>query len=164
MNGQTMGDDANPGVVPRPAHDYPHEKRRMKATRLVAKVALIFGSALVVQAARAGQALPGGITRTELQRHDLSAEGREMVQVRVDFAPGASFPRHSHPGEEIVYCIAGELEYRLDRKPPTTLEPGRVLFIPVGTIHTVKNVGSRNAAELATYVVRKGKPLIMLAK
>jgi hypothetical protein len=31
--------------------------------------------------------------------------------------------------------------------------------IPAGTIHAAKNVGSGNAAELATYVVEKGKPL-----
>ena len=136
----------------------------MKATRLVAMVALILGSALVVQVTRAQHTGPVGITRTDLQRHDLSVEGREMVQVRVDFASGASFPRHSHPGEEIVYAIAGKLEYRLDGKPPTTLESGQVLFIPAGTIHAVTNIGSGNAAELATYVVRKGKPLIVLAR
>ena len=44
-----------------------------------------------------------GIKRTELQRHDLSVPGRETVQSRIDFAPGAAFPRHTHPGEEIIY-------------------------------------------------------------
>jgi hypothetical protein len=33
---------------------------------------------------------------------------------------------------------------------------GDVLLIPAGTIHPVKNVGSGNGAELATYVVEKG--------
>jgi len=33
-----------------------------------------------------------------------------------------------------------------------------------GTIHAVKNVGSGNAAELATYIVEKGKPLVVLVK
>ena len=28
------------------------------------------------------------IKRTDLMRHDLSAPGREVIQVRVDFAPG----------------------------------------------------------------------------
>jgi len=37
-----------------------------------------------------------------------------------------------------------------------------VLFIPYGTHHEVKNVGSINAAELATYIVEKGKPLVVL--
>jgi quercetin dioxygenase-like cupin family protein len=73
-------------------------------------------------------------------------------------------PRHSHPGEEIVYAIAGVLEYRLEGKPPVTLEAGEVLFIPAETIHAVKNVGSGNAAELATYVVEIGKPLVVLAE
>ena len=41
---------------------------------------------------------------------------------------------------------------------------GDVLLIPAGTIHPVKNVGSGNGAELATYVVEKGKLLIMLVK
>jgi quercetin dioxygenase-like cupin family protein len=45
-----------------------------------------------------------------------------------------------------------------------TLEPGEVLFIPAGTIHSVKNIGSGNAAELATYVVENGKPLVVLVK
>jgi len=38
------------------------------------------------------------------------------------------------------------------------------LFIPAGTVHAAKNVGNVNAAELATYIVEKGKPLITLAR
>jgi quercetin dioxygenase-like cupin family protein len=45
-----------------------------------------------------------------------------------------------------------------------TLETGDVLFIPGGAIHAVKNVGRGNAAELATYIVEKGKPLITPVK
>jgi quercetin dioxygenase-like cupin family protein len=43
-------------------------------------------------------------------------------------------------------------------------QAGEVLFIPAGTFHEVRNVGSGNAAELATYIVEKGKPLLVLAK
>jgi quercetin dioxygenase-like cupin family protein len=42
-----------------------------------------------------------------------------------------------------------------------TLKAGEVLFIPAGAIPAAKNVGSGNAAELATYVVEKGKPLVV---
>jgi NADH dehydrogenase len=38
---------------------------------------------------------------------------------------------------------------------PRTRLRGGVLFIPAGTIHAAKNVGSRKGAELATYVVDK---------
>jgi quercetin dioxygenase-like cupin family protein len=45
-----------------------------------------------------------------------------------------------------------------------TLKAGDVLFIPAGTIHAAKNVGSGHGAELATYVVEKGKPLVVMVK
>jgi hypothetical protein len=36
------------------------------------------------------------------------------------------------------------------------------LLVPPETVHAVKNVGSSNAAELATYVVEKGKPFLVV--
>jgi quercetin dioxygenase-like cupin family protein len=128
----------------------------MRTSRFIALVALAAVSAWTPQAALAQE----GITRTNLQRHDLSVPGREVVQVLVEFAPGVSFPRHAHPGEEIVYVTAGVLEYQLDGKPPVTLKAGEVLFIPHGGVHAVRNVGSGKAAELATYIVEKGKRLL----
>ena len=124
----------------------------MKTTRMMAVAVLIVGSGLALNMAQSQQP---GVTRTDLLRHDLGVSGREVVQVRVDFAPGVAFPPHSHPGEEIAYVIEGLLEYRLEGKPPVTLKAGEVLFIPAGTIHSAKNVGSGNAAELATYHRRK---------
>jgi len=127
----------------------------------MAVAALIVGSGLALYVAQAQQP---GIKRTNLQQHDLSIPGREVVQVRVDIAPGAAFPKHTHPGEEIIYVIEGSLEYEVEGKPPVTLKAGEVLFIPAGTVHAAKNVGSDNGAELGTYVVEKGKPLVTLVK
>ena len=84
--------------------------------------------------------------------------------MRVDIAPGVVSPKHFQPGEEIVYVIEGLQEYQVEGKPPVTLKAGEVLFIPAGTIHAVKNVGSANAAELATYIVEKEKPLVALTE
>jgi quercetin dioxygenase-like cupin family protein len=107
-------------------------------------------------------AAPPGIRRVDLQRHDLSVPGREVVQVRVEFDPGAAFGNHRHPGEEIVNVLEGSLEYMVEGQPPVTLRAGEVLFIPAGVIHSARNVGSVNAAELATYIVEKGKPLVVM--
>ena len=133
----------------------------MKVTQVMVVAVLIAGSGLALHAALAQQP---GIKRTDLQRHDLSAPGREVIQVRVELAPGVLAARHSHPGEEIVYVLEGSLEYEVEGKPPVTLKAGDVLFIPAGTIHSAKNVGSGNGAELATYVVEKGKPLVVPAE
>jgi quercetin dioxygenase-like cupin family protein len=105
-----------------------------------------------------------GIGRTDLQQHDLSIPGREVVQNRVDISPEAPAFKHLHPGEEIIYVLEGSLEYQVEGKPPTTLEAGEVFFVPAETIHAVRNVGTTNAAELATYVVEKGKPLVVLVE
>jgi quercetin dioxygenase-like cupin family protein len=129
----------------------------MKAIRIIAAAIAIGAGAL---ASHVAPAQAPGTTRTDLSRNDLSVPGREAIQVLVGFAPGVIAPKHKHPGEEIVYVVEGALEYALEGRPPVTLNAGDVLFIPAGTPHAVKNVGSGKAAELATYIVEKGKPLL----
>jgi quercetin dioxygenase-like cupin family protein len=136
---------------------------RTQLRGLLAISVAAFTLAIVLSAATA-QAQQGGIGRVDLQRHDLSTPGREAVQVRVDFEPGAAFGNHTHPGEEIIYVLEGALEYVIEGKPPMTLHAGEVLFIPAGTVHAAKNVGSGPAKELATYVLEKGKPPLTLVK
>ncbi len=133
----------------------------MKTTRMIAAVVLCAGTVLSLQLAQGQQS---GIGRTEVLRHDLGETGREVIQVRVDFAPGAAFGMHTHPGEEVAYVLEGSLEYQFEGKPPITLKVGDSLFIPAGTPHAARNVGSVDATELATYLVEKGKPLVVLSQ
>jgi quercetin dioxygenase-like cupin family protein len=133
----------------------------MKTTRIIAVAVLLVGSGLALHVTLAQQP---GTRRTDLQRHDLSIPGREVIQARVEIDPGVTFPKHWHPGEEIIYVLEGTLEYEVEGKPPTRLKAGEVLFIPAGTVHSAKNVGSGNGAELGTYVVEKGKPLVVIVK
>lgn len=124
---------------------------------------VLIGAVIVASgiALRVSQAQPSGIARIDLQRHDLSVSGREVVQTIVELAPGVTSSRHRHPGEEIVYVLEGApLEYQVEGRPPVTLEPGEVLFIPAAAVHAAKNVGTRKGRELATYIVRKGEPLL----
>ena len=132
----------------------------MKTPRIAAAAMWIVASVLAPHVTPAQQP---GTRRTDLQRHDLSAPGREVVQVRVDFDPGYVSPLHTHPGEEIIYVLEGTLEYEIGGKP-ARVKPGDVLFVPAGTPHLARNVGSTNGAELATYLVEKGKPLFVIVK
>ena len=131
----------------------------MKTTRMAAAAALMVTVAVALQV----QAQQPGAKRTELQRHDLSVPGREVIQVRVDLAPGTAFPSHTHPGEEIIYVIEGTWAYEIAGKP-VTARRGDVLFVPAGTVHSAKNVGTGTATELATYIVEKGRPLLTLVE
>lgn len=104
------------------------------------------------------------LQRTDLLKNDIVVAGYEVVQVRVDFAPGLLAPKHSHPGEEVAYVLEGTLQYELEGRKPVTLAVGQSLFIPAGVVHAARNVGAGKASELATYVVRKGEPLVAPAK
>jgi quercetin dioxygenase-like cupin family protein len=125
----------------------------------LAAVMLITGSGSPLPA----QPRPVGTARTDLQRPDLSIPGREVLQALVSFAPGSSFPRHKHPGEEIIYVTQGTLEYEVAGKW-VTVKAGEVLFVPDGVVHAARNTGSEPAAELATYVLRKGELLTVFVK
>jgi quercetin dioxygenase-like cupin family protein len=127
----------------------------------VAAAALAIPGAATPAGSQSPPPQPPGVTRTELQRHDLAAPGREAIQMRIALAPGVTFPDHRHPGEEIIYVLEGSFEYRVEGRP-VTVGAGEVLFIPAGTVHSARNAGSGNAVELATYIVEKGQPLIML--
>jgi len=117
--------------------------------------------AMLAILAPAASAQQSGITRTDLLDRDLDVPGRIVAQVRVGFAAGAQAARHKHPGAEVAYVLEGTLEYRLDGREPITLRAGESLFIPAGIVHSAQNVGAGEAEELATYVVEKGKPLVL---
>lgn len=134
----------------------------MRTMRIVAVAVLIAAGAAALHVVRA-QPQQEGARRTELQRHDLSIPGREVIQVRVDLDPGTAFPSHTHPGEEIIYVIEGVWQYEIGDKI-VTAKVGDVLFIPAGTVHSARNASGTNAAELATYIVEKGRPLLTLVK
>ena len=129
-------------------------------TRRIAVIALLVVSTVALHAVQQQQA---EALRTELQRHDLSVPGREVIQVRVEIAPGTVFPSHTHPGEEIIYVIEGAWEYVVSGKP-VRANAGDVLFVPAGAIHSAKNVGTGRAVELATYIVEKGRPVLTFVK
>jgi quercetin dioxygenase-like cupin family protein len=136
----------------------------MKTLHTIAGATLIAAVSLSTMLARGEEVRLGSVTRTDLLRENLSIAGREVIQVLVEFAPGVMAPEHSHPGEEIVYVVEGLLEYVIDGKPPVTLKAGETLIVPYGVTHSAKNVGSGNAAELATYIVEIGKPLVVLGE
>jgi quercetin dioxygenase-like cupin family protein len=105
---------------------------------------------------------PPGLRRADIQEHDLSIPGRQVIQNRVDISPDAPLLRHKHPGEEITYVLEGSLEYQIEGLPPRRVSAGEGLMVPPDTVHAVKNIGAGNAAELATYIVEKGKPFLVV--
>lgn len=148
----------------------------MRYTRLLAAAAALAAFAGLAQAqevkphaevgheSHSNKSWQKGIQRADLLRQDLDVSGHEVIQARVDFESGAASPKHSHPGVEVAYVLEGTFEYQLEGRPPVTLKAGESLYIPAGTPHVATNIGASNASELATYIVKKGEPLLRLEK
>ena len=134
-------------------HNYMKTNFKILATTLVLALFMLFRPDHAV-------AQQKGVSRTELQRHDLSTPGHEAVQVRIDFDKGTAFGLHTHPGEEVIYVLEGTFIYEVEGKGQVTLKKGDTLFIPAGVAHSAKNAGKIKAVELATYIVEKGKPIL----
>jgi len=135
----------------------------MKRTLLIATATGMLALAGLVHAAETPATnWQKGLSRTDLVRQDLGAADREVIQARVDFAPGVTSPKHAHPGVEVAYVISGTFEYQLEGRAPVTLNAGQSLLIPAGVAHVAKNIGAGEGSELATYVVEKGQPLLLL--
>ena len=117
----------------------------------------IIATALVVAGTIASAQAPT-FKRTVVQQGDISAPGREVVQAVVDFQPGGSPGRHTHPGEEVAYIIEGTFSLEQGDKPAVTVKAGQGFIIPAGQVHNA-TANSGPAKILATYIVEKGKPL-----
>jgi quercetin dioxygenase-like cupin family protein len=105
-----------------------------------------------------------GLFRTDIQHSALSVPGRVAIQNRVEIHPEAPFVWHKHPGEEIIYVIEGALEYHLEGQEPFTVEAGEGFTVPSETVHAVRTAGSEPGFELATYVVDKDKPFLVVVQ
>src|ERR1043166_3436315 len=81
---------------------------------------------------------PPGFKRTELTRHDASTPGKEIVLARAEFQPGAAVPKHTHPGEEVAYLVAGDVDFEEEGKPVRHMKAGDSFFLPPNTVHAAK--------------------------
>src|SRR5437870_4264957 len=83
------------------------------------------------------------ITRTVMQRADISVPGREVVTAKAEIPMGGSTGRHTHFGEEVTYLAEGTLLLEVDGAPPRTVKAGEAFIIPTGTIHNATATGGK---------------------
>jgi quercetin dioxygenase-like cupin family protein len=98
------------------------------------------------------------IKRVPLQRFDVPGTLFETVIGIAEIAPSISIGRHTHPGPESGYVMAGSFELLIDGQAPRLLKAGDSYQVPSGTVHDAKS-GAEGAKVIATYVVQKGQPL-----
>ena len=108
---------------------------------------------------RTGDDLARKLARREVQRSPLSIPSREMVQVETLIPPGVESGWHVHPGEEVGYIIAGQVEMRVQGRATVVLRPGDGFLIPPRTTHNARDLGPETGKMLSTYIVETGQPI-----
>jgi quercetin dioxygenase-like cupin family protein len=82
---------------------------------------------------------------------------RLVAEVTID--PGILVARHTHPGIESGYVVAGGLELPIEGQPTRMVKAGDGFQISVATPHAGGKNGDTKTVVVSTYVVEKGKPL-----
>jgi quercetin dioxygenase-like cupin family protein len=106
--------------------------------------------------------LSARLMRREVQRAPLSIPGREVVQIVTEIPPGVASGWHVHPGEEVGYITAGQVEMTVAGRPTMVLRAGDGFLIPPHTPHNARDIGPETGRMLSTYIVETGQPLSVL--
>ena len=109
--------------------------------------------------AKSGDDLASRLARREVQRSPSSIPGREIVQVETLIPAGVESGWHAHPGEEVGYIIAGQVEMMVQGRASAVLHAGDGFLIPPRTPHNARDVGPETGRMLSTYIVETGQPI-----
>lgn len=63
--------------------------------------------------------------------------GDSIMMMEVHFEEGAQGYEHSHPHEQLTYCLRGKFEFTIDGEKHI-VGPGETIFIPGGAKHGAK--------------------------
>ena len=97
-------------------------------------------------------------TRTILQQTDAPGSNYTVVLALTEIAPNMTAARHTHPGVEISYMLAGEADFVIDGQGTKHVKAGDNFRLESGIKHSVKN-GSQTTKILAVYTIPKGTAL-----
>ena len=100
-----------------------------------------------------------GLKRKILSQTEGPMAGYVTVIAEVEIEPGVMVGRHTHPGIESGYVVAGEIELPVQGVPTRSLKAGDGFQIPPNTPHAGAKNGVQLTKVVSTYVVEKGKPL-----
>jgi quercetin dioxygenase-like cupin family protein len=134
------------------------------AVELLATLALA-GEGVGKKATRPGASGKGLAVHLVL-RHELpDVPGKQVSVVTVDFAPGAGFRPHRHPGSVFVYVLEGTVISQVEPGKPVTYKAGEAWYEPPMHIHRVaRNPSKTRPAKIIAFLIAgKGQPLTLPA-
>lgn len=70
-------------------------------------------------------------------KRKIFAPGERIMLMEVHFEEGAIGYLHSHPHEQVSYCLSGSIEFTVNGKK-SVIRQGETIVIPSGAEHGVK--------------------------
>ena len=138
----------------------------MRRTALMLGLALAAGIAVGVIGDQVLNAQQEPVKRTVLLRTDLAGmEGKEVLMINVEIAPGAVSGKHYHHGHELAYVLEGSGILEIEGKPPVTLKAGEAAYQPPKQVHEGKNTSTTAPLKtLSIVIAEKGQPITVPVK
>ena len=65
----------------------------------------------------------------------ILGSGEKITLIKIILQPGAFFPKHNHPNEQMGTCLEGEGELKSNKKT-IKVEPGVSWVIPANEVHS----------------------------
>lgn len=137
----------------------------MKRSRTILTAVALAVLLLPLLIAPSAHTQPQGLTPKPLLRTTLSGDDtKETMIATVEFAPGGTTNRHTHPGDEYAVVLEGTLEIRVEGQEPRRVSAGEAYHMVRGVIHETRNVGDGPARVASTLIFEKGKPMYQPAQ
>lgn len=83
----------------------------------------------------------------------------QVTVVRYTYAPGSVFPAHSHPEEQTIIVLSGEIEFDV-AGTPAPVGAGGVLIIPPEMVHGARVSGDYPVETLNVLSPRRSEPMV----
>ena len=103
-----------------------------------------------------------GVTRQILARTDGPTAGYETIIMDVKIDKGITVARHTHPGIESTFVMAGSIEVPVQGQETKVRKAGDAFQIPPETPHAGGKASNEDCHLMINYIVQKGKPLATL--
>ena len=126
----------------------------MKRSRTILFAAVLTGLGLSIAYSQPQGLVPKPLLRTTVSGDDT----KEVIVATVEFTPGGTTNRHTHPGDEYAVVLEGTLELRVEGQEPRRVSAGDAYHMVRGVIHETRNVGDKPARIASTLIFDKGKP------
>ncbi|BAO29556.1 cupin domain-containing protein [Sulfuritalea hydrogenivorans] len=130
----------------------------------IARSSLILAVSMFSTVSFAQVTAPGFVSKPMQVSPITGVEDKEAAFINVSMEPGASSPRHTHPGDCYGAVLEGTVELFVEGKESKRFDAGQAWHNPRGPVHYFKNVGNTPARLVNTLIVDKGKPRTVVEK